>query len=49
MVTILRGTAAAHLELASPKYTNTGKGADKRAINPKLANGSYVDEALKFA
>lgn len=44
-----RMTAAAYLELASPKHTNTGKGPDKCATNPKLANGSCTDEALKFA
>lgn len=51
--TILCGTtAAAHLETASSKHTRTGKGPDKCAINvvdPKLANGSCTDEALKFA
>lgn len=48
--TLLCGTtAAAHLELACPKCTNTGKGPEKSTIKPRLANGSCVDEALKFA
>lgn len=48
--TTLSGTTAvAHLQLAPPECTNTGKRSDKCAINPKLANASCVDEAVKFA